>query len=81
MVDAFQEYLDASADMGYVPATVCLRHGRHVPCRRDEEDCLLTSESAAVAAVAGYQQGTDPGERWDWRRQVLGWLARQEAKR
>ncbi len=78
--DAFQAYLDVSAELGDIPPMVCLRHGRHVPCRQPEKDCLLTSDPDAVTAVADYQQGTDPDEAWDWRLQVMHWRERQEAK-
>ncbi|HEY3502138.1 MAG TPA: hypothetical protein VGN37_05020 [Actinocatenispora sp.] len=79
MSDAFQDYLDVSAEIGDIPTTVCLRHGRFVPCRRTEEDCLTTCDRDAVGEVHAYQ-GSPAGTVWDWRSAVANWMRRQETK-
>jgi hypothetical protein len=83
----FDEYLAASADDD-VPATVCIRHGRHVPCRTGQrfdqrypaaDDCLLSSHPAVVGLVDGYQRDTD-GIRWDFEHVVKSWLYMQKGE-
>lgn len=68
-----QNYLDASAEVGDVPPTVCIRHGRHVPCRRSETDCLLSSHPAVVSLVDAYQRDTD-GVRYDFEHVAKSWI-------
>jgi len=75
----FQEYLDASAEMGDVPPTVCIRHGRHVPCRNDKDNCLVSSHDSMVAMVDAYQRDTD-ATRWDFEHVVKSWIYMQKGE-
>lgn len=72
----FDEYLAASADDD-VPAIVCIRHGRHVPCRNDKYSCLLSSNGSMVAMVDAYQADSD-AVRWDFEHVVRSWLWMQK---
>jgi hypothetical protein len=60
-----------------VPPTVCIRHGRHVPCRNDKDSCLTTSHPVMVAMVGAYQANTD-GVRWDFEHVVKSWIYMQK---
>jgi hypothetical protein len=60
-----------------VPPTVCIRHGRHVPCRNDKYSCLLSSNGSMVAMVDAYQANTD-GVRWDFEHVVKSWIYMQK---
>ena len=61
-------------DVDYdAPSTVCIRHGRHVPCRRREGDCLLSSHPNMIRLVDVYQRDTD-SVRWDFEHVVKSWL-------
>lgn len=44
--------------------TVCIEHGRFVPCRR-EVGCYLSQNSYWVKAVRDYQTSTVPGLAWE----------------
>jgi hypothetical protein len=64
-----------------VPPTVCIRHGRHVPCRAGyrsgrqpaADDCLLSEHPAMARMVAAYQSDTD-AVRWDFEHVVKSWI-------
>jgi hypothetical protein len=66
-------------DPTVVPATVCIRHGRHLPCKpfQDAPDCLTTSSPVMVAMVGAYQ--ANPGAGWDFEHVVKSWLYMQKA--
>jgi hypothetical protein len=82
----FDEYLAASADDD-VPATVCIRHGRHVPCRTGHrfgrqpaaDDCLMSSHDSMIAMVDAYQSDPD-AVRWDFELVVKTWLYMQKGE-
>lgn len=76
------EWQDVADD---VPPTVCIRHGKFLPCRAGHrfgrqpaaDDCLHTSHPAMVAMVGNYQTDTD-AIRWDFEHVVKSWIYMQK---
>lgn len=58
-----------------VPANVCIRHGRFLPCKpfANDPDCLNTTHPSMVTMVANYQQDTD-SRHWDFEHAVKCWI-------
>jgi hypothetical protein len=65
----FKDYPDASAEVAAqakwksgdeVPPSVCIRHGKFLPCKpfARDDDCLHTSHPAMARMVAAYQRDT-----------------------
>lgn len=64
-----------------VPPTVCIRHGKFLPCKpfANDPDCLDSSHPSMVSLVQAYQQ--DPDEiRWDFEHVVKSWLWMQKGE-
>ena len=58
MTDEKESNLDPDA------LTVCIEHGRFVPCRR-EVGCYVSQNPYWVKAVRDYQTSTVPGLTWE----------------
>jgi hypothetical protein len=58
-----------------VPPTVCIRHGKFLPCKpfANDPDCLHSSHPSMVSLVRAYQRDTD-GIAYDFEHVVRNWI-------